>query len=149
MPISTPVPEEYARKFDSKSPSEYGQNQVFTGPYMIEHNAAGRLTGYRPNRFIRIVRNPQYEKNGDFRPAFLDKINIEEGNEDSNVASRRILDGNSLISGDGGVPPTVLRRALTQNKDQISLKPSGGFRYVSFDTKTKPFNDINVRKAVI
>jgi peptide/nickel transport system substrate-binding protein len=149
MPISAPVPEEYARRFDRENPSTYGQNQVFTGPYMIEHNSEGRLTGYRPNRFIRIVRNPQYQKAGDFRPAFVDRINIEEGNEDSNVASRRILDGQSLISGDGGVPPTVLRRALTQNKDQISLKPSGGFRYVSFDTKQAPFDDANVRKAVI
>src|SRR3712207_4743607 len=149
MPISAPVPEEYARKYDKESPSTYGNYQVFTGPYQIQHNAKGKLTGYRPNRFIRIERNPQYVKAGDFRPAFVDKINIEEGNEDSNVASRRILDGQSLISGDGGVPPTVLKRALTQNKDQISLKPSGGFRYVAFDTKSKPFDDINVRKAVI
>src|SRR3712207_6680600 len=122
MPISVPVPEEYARKYDKESPSTYGNYQVFTGPYQIKHNAQGKLTGYRPNRFIRIERNPQYVKAGDFRPAFVDAINIEEGNEDSNVASRRILDGQSLISGDGGVPPTVLKRALRSEEHTSELQ---------------------------
>jgi peptide/nickel transport system substrate-binding protein len=149
MPISAPVPKEYARKFDAKSESTYGNNQVFTGPYMIENDASGKLTGYKPGQLIHIVRNPNYQKVGDYRPAYVDEWTIQEGNEDSTVASRRILAGQSLISGDGGVPPAVLKQALQRNKSQISLKPSGGFRYVSLDTKAKPFDDINVRKAVI
>jgi len=149
MPISSPVPREYARRFDRESPSTYGQNQVFTGPYKIVTNEEGRLTGYQPNRRIEIVRNPQYEDVEDYRPAYLDRITVDEGNEDTNVAFRRILEGESLISGDGGAPPTILRRALTSAKQQISLKPSGGFRYVSFDTQQEPFDDINVRKAVV
>jgi peptide/nickel transport system substrate-binding protein len=149
MPISSPVPREYARRFDRESPSTYGQNQVFTGPYQIVHNAEGRLTGYQPNRRIEIERNPQYEDIEDYRPAYLDRITVDEGNEDTNVAFRRILEGESLVSGDGGAPPTILRRALTSAKEQISLKPSGGFRYVSFDTQQEPFDDVNVRKAVV
>src|SRR5215218_8792167 len=33
MPISIPVPQEYAKKFDAKNPSTYDQYAVFTGPY--------------------------------------------------------------------------------------------------------------------
>ena len=149
LPISAPVPKEYAERFDDESPSTYGQNQVFTGPYMIPHDEDGELTGYQPNRRIRIVRNPDYVKAGDFRPAFLDEIDVRAGNEDVPVAMRRILGGQSLISGDGGLPPAVLRTALRNNKEQISLKPSGGVRYVSMDTSRPPFDDINVRKAVV
>src|SRR5215210_6069860 len=34
MPITVPVPKEYAKKFDAESPSTYDQYTVFTGPYM-------------------------------------------------------------------------------------------------------------------
>ena len=149
MPISVPVPRDYARRFDRESPSTYGTNQVFTGPYMIEHNAEGELTGYRPGRRIQVVRNPQYQDVEDYRPAFLDRITIDEGNEDANVAFRRILEGQSLSGFDGGAPPTILRRALTGAKQQISMVPSGGWRFVALNTKVAPFDDINVRKAVV
>ena len=45
MPISIPVPKEYATPFDAKNPSEYGRHQVFTGPYKIETDDSGTLTG--------------------------------------------------------------------------------------------------------
>src|SRR3954449_926471 len=35
MPITTPVPEEYAAKFDKRTPSTYDQYTAFTGPYMV------------------------------------------------------------------------------------------------------------------
>ena len=47
LPLSAPVPEEYAAKFDTKNPSSYGQNQVATGPYMIENDASGKAIGYQ------------------------------------------------------------------------------------------------------
>ena len=39
LPGSAPVPREYAAKFDKNLPTTYGQNQVATGPYMIENDA--------------------------------------------------------------------------------------------------------------
>jgi peptide/nickel transport system substrate-binding protein len=150
MPITAPVPKEYAEKFDKKNPTTYGENQVATGPYMIENDAKGKLTGYKPGQLIHLVRNPSYQKAGDFRPAYVDEWVVQEGNDDTAVAARRILAGQSLVSGDGGTgTPAVLKQALQRNKPQISLKPSAAFRYVSFDTQSAPFDDINVRKAVI
>ncbi len=36
---TAPVPKEYAEKFDKETPTTYGENQVATGPYMIENDA--------------------------------------------------------------------------------------------------------------
>ena len=38
-----------------------------------------------------MVRNPNWDKDTDYRPAYLDSITIEEGNDDLTVASRRTL----------------------------------------------------------
>ena len=39
LPASAPVPEEYAKKFDAKNPSTYGNHVVSTGPYMVKNDA--------------------------------------------------------------------------------------------------------------
>ena len=87
------MPEEYASDFDAKQPSLYGQNQVATGPYMIENDASGKAIGYEAGRRIHLVRNPNWEKSTDYKPAYLDEIDMPQGNDDTTVASRRVLDG--------------------------------------------------------
>ena len=99
MPISVPVPKEYAQKYDKKTPSTYGEDHaVYTGPYMVESDAEGKAIGYVPGKRIHLVRNPDYAPVDDFRPAFVDEIDIQAGNEDTAVATRRILSGESLVS---------------------------------------------------
>jgi peptide/nickel transport system substrate-binding protein len=150
MPISVPVPEEYAKKFDAESPSTYDQHVVFTGPYMVKNDASGKVTGRDPGKRIDIVRNPNWNKDTDYRPAYLDEINIEEGNDDLTVASRRTLQGQSLMCCDSGQPPIpVLARALKQNKDQVGRVSGGGTRWIALNTTKKPFDNINIRKGVI
>ena len=51
---------------------------------------------------------------------------------------------------DSGQPPIpVLSRAITQNKEQIGRIPGGGTRWIALNTTKKPFDNINIRKAVI
>ena len=149
MPISAPVPKEYAEPFDKKNPSTYGLNQVATGPYMIQNNAEGKAIGYRPTRYIRLVRNPNWEKSLDYKPAYFDEIEIQEGNEDLAVAGRKILEGESLMNGDFNPEGAVLRQAITRHKDQIKIIPAGGGRWVAMNSKVKPFDNVNVRKGVV
>jgi peptide/nickel transport system substrate-binding protein len=150
MPITVPVPEEYAKKFDAKNPSTYDQYTVFTGPYMVRNNAEGKVVGRDPGKLIEMVRNPNWDPSTDFRPAYLDEIRIEEGNDDLTVASRRTLQGQDLMCCDSGQPPiAILRRALTSNKDQLGRVASGGTRWIALRTDKKPFDNVNVRKAVI
>jgi peptide/nickel transport system substrate-binding protein len=149
MPISIPVPKEYAMKFDRRNPSEYGNNQVFTGPYKIKNDAQGKLVGYQPGKRIEIVRNPEYTDVEDFRPAFADEWDIRAGNEDTAVAARRVLTGESLVTGDIEAPASQPKRLLQENEESLSAVSGGGWRMISMDTSRPPFDDVNVRKAVI
>jgi peptide/nickel transport system substrate-binding protein len=148
MPLAAPVPADYAKEFDAEKTSTYGQNQVATGPYMIENDSSGKAIGYEAGKRIHLVRNPNWNKDLDNRPAYVDEIDIQQGNDDATVMSRKILDGENMINGDQPPPPAVLRTALTRQKEQIELVPSGGGRWISMNTTVKPFDDINVRKAV-
>jgi len=150
MPISVPVPKEYAQRYDRETPSTYGEGHaVYTGPYMVESDAEGKATGYNPGRSIRLVRNPSYAKAGDFRPAYLDEIEILAGNEDTSVATRRVLSGEGLATGDIQPPASQLKRLLESNKAELSAVSGGGWRVISLDTSRPPFDDLNVRKAVL
>ena len=150
MPIAIPVPKEYAQKYDKTTPSTYGEEHaVYTGPYMVESDDQGKAIGYVPGKRIHLVRNPDYTPVDDFRPAFLDEIDIQAGNEDNAVATRRVLSGESLALGELEPPSSQLKRLLQSNKPELSAVPGGGWRDIAMDTSRPPFNDINVRKAVI
>jgi peptide/nickel transport system substrate-binding protein len=149
LPITAPVPEEYARKFDAASPSTYLSHQVFTGPYQVKNDAKGNLTGYEPKKRIQLVRNPNWDPKTDFRPAFVNAIDIREGNEDTVTDSLRVLKGKSMLSGDYSVPPDALRQGVQRYPSQVALPPGGSIRYMALNTRIPPFNDPNIRKAVI
>jgi peptide/nickel transport system substrate-binding protein len=149
MPAAAPVPEEYAAKFDKQQPSTYGQHQVATGPYMIENDASGKLTGYKPGSEIHLVRNPNWDKSTDYKPAYLDSITIKEGS-DPDVAARQIVDGSHMVTGDFQLTSSTLQRVSRQNKDLLVITPpTGRYRYIAFNTTKKPFDNVNVRKAII
>jgi len=164
LPISAPVPEEYAKEFDAKNPSTYGQYVAFTGPYMVQNDCvdesgkvvnedcSGELTGYTPGKEIKLVRNPNWdgEATGDFRPAYLDSIDIQEGFTDTASASRKILNGEDQVAGDFPPPKAVLQEAAQEGEPgQLQLPELPGYRHISMRTDKPPFDDINVRKAVI
>jgi peptide/nickel transport system substrate-binding protein len=148
MPLSAPVPKEYAAKYDKPNPSLYGQYQIASGPYMIENDASGKAIGYEPAKRIHLVRNPNWDKSTDFRPAYLDEIDMPQGN-DTTVASRKIIDGSNMVSGDFSAPPAVLKTILSKDKSLLELVANGGARWVSMNTKIKPFDNLDVRKAVV
>jgi peptide/nickel transport system substrate-binding protein len=150
LPISVPVPADYAGPFDAKSPSTYDSYVAFSGPYMVRNDGEGKVVGRRAGQSIELVRNPNWTpESGDVRPAYLDRILIEEGNEDTAVAGRRVLQGSRVVLGDGAPPAQLLTSAVRQTPDQVALVSAGGWRHIALNSKIKPFDDIDVRKAVI
>ena len=150
MPASAPVPEEYAKKFDAENPSAYGKHVVATGPYMVQNDAQGNLTGWKPNESIKLVRNPNWDAKTDYKPAYLDTITIQEG-VDPQVASRQILSGQGMASGDFQIPAETLAqtsRNPAQKAQLVLTPPTGRYRYISLNTRNKPFDNVNVRKAI-
>ncbi len=151
MPITVPVPQEYAKRFDAQTPTEYDRYAAFTGPYMVRNDPrTGEAVGHRPGERIQLVRNPNWKRDTDYRPAFLDSIDIEEGNAGPVVAAKRTLGGQGLLCCDlAQPPPTILRQALARHPDQLGRTPAGGTRWVAMNTTVKPFDNLDVRKAVI
>lgn len=148
---TTPVPESYAAKFDKGTTSSYGMHQVFVGPYMISGAGSGTVpsSGYQVGKLLDLVRNPSWNRSTDpIRPAHFDSITFKGGN-DITVASRQILSGQSMMSGDFAAPPAaILRQGLTTQKSQFQISPSGGNRFIALNTTVKPLNNLNFRRAI-
>ena len=147
LPYTVPVPEEYAKKFDEKKPSEYANNQVATGPYMLKANAAGKILGigYQPGKSATLVRNPNWNRSLDFRPAYLDQINISIGG-DPNVIGRQVLEGSHMVQSDTPAAP-ILKLAYEQHRGQLQITPGSGDRYIAINNTDGPFKNVNLRRA--
>jgi len=141
LPLTAPVPEEYAKKYDAHSPSVFDTDptkQAFTGPYII--------SDYSTTKGITLKRNPNWSASTDFRPAYVDEIDWKTGGDASVVAKQTVASPNQLMM--DGPPPDVLQQVYTNNRSQVAFVPLGE-RYVALNTQKPPFNNINVRKAVI
>lgn len=142
MPITVPVPREVATPLDRRRYSRYDEAVAFTGPYTV--------TRRDPGFAIELERNPNWDPAADFRPAYLDSIRIEEGNVNLTKASRRALGGSGLLCCDAGQPPLpVLRSALRERSAQVHRVAGGGTRWIALNTRIRPFDDVNVRRAVV
>jgi peptide/nickel transport system substrate-binding protein len=142
LPASSPVPQGYAAKYDSKTPSStYGQHQIDVGPYYI--------ASYQPGKQIVIDRNPNYTAGSDYRPAYVDKIIVQEGFSDENSAVTKIVTGSSMVNFDFTATGESLKTTVQQHPNQLSLTPGGGNRYIALNTTKPPFNNVNTRKAVL
>jgi peptide/nickel transport system substrate-binding protein len=148
MPITMPVPEEYASKFDAKNPSTYNTHVVATGPYMVKNDAQGNTVGYKAGRSIDLVRNPNWDKSTDYRPAYLDEIDLTTNEADASIAAQQVLSGSHQTL-DTDPPAAELREAVTSKKGQFVQVPSGGYRWLPLNTTIKPLDNINVRKAIL
>jgi peptide/nickel transport system substrate-binding protein len=148
LPATAPVPEEYARRFDARSPSTYTTHVVATGPYMVRNDRAGATVGYQPGRSIELVRNPSWDRATDRRPARLDAIRLRTNASDTTIAARQVLGGRHLAL-DGPPPPTVLKRVVRSGGAQAARVPAGGYRFLPLNTTLKPFDDVDVRRAVL
>ena len=148
MPITMPVPEEYAKKFDAKNPSTYNTHVVATGPYMVKNDAQGNLTGYQAGKSIDLVRNPNWDKSTDYKPAYLDEIQMTTNESDASIAAQQVLTGSHQAL-DTNPPAAQLKDAVTNRKGQFVQLPGGGYRYFPLNTTIKPLDNVNVRRAIV
>src|SRR4051812_8364233 len=148
MPITMPVPEEYAKKYDAKNPSTYNTHVVSTGPYMVKNDAQGNTVGYQAGKSIDLVRNPNWDKSTDFKPAFFDGIQMTTNDSNAAVSAQQVLTGSHLAL-DTNPPSAQLRDAVTNRKGQFIQLPGGGYRYFPLNNTIKPLDNINVRRAIV
>jgi len=147
LALSAPVPKEFAAKFDAKKPTEYGNYQVATGPYMLQSDGAGKVLGigYQPGKSATLVRNPNWSAATDSRPAYLDQINVKIGG-DATVIGRQVLEGSSMVQNEAPAQ-SIVKLAYEKFRKQLEISPGAGDHYIAVDNKQGPFADINLRKA--
>jgi peptide/nickel transport system substrate-binding protein len=148
LPLSAPVPKEYAEKFDARAPSDYADYQVATGPYMLKNDAAGKVLGigYVPGKSATLVRNPNWTASTDARPAYLNEIQIKMGG-DGIVIGRQVLEGSGIVDAEAAPQPTV-KLAYEKFKSQMEISPGAGMHYIALNNKQGPFANIDLRKAL-
>ncbi|HEX4438099.1 MAG TPA: ABC transporter substrate-binding protein [Solirubrobacteraceae bacterium] len=148
LPLSAPVPKEYAAPFDAHSPSDYGNHQVATGPYMIKANSAGKVLdiGYIPGNSMTLVRNPNWEASTDTRPAYLDQIDIKIGGSQA-VIGRQVLEGSDIVENEPPAQSSV-EQAAKSLPSQLEISPGSQSHYIALNNKTGPFKNIDLRKAL-
>ncbi|MEA2433367.1 MAG: peptide/nickel transport system substrate-binding protein [Actinomycetota bacterium] len=144
MPVTVPVPKEYAEPFDQEKPSSYDTHVAFTGPYMIRNDAEGNLVGLGDD--IEIVRNPNWDPATDYRPAYLDEITFKPGRDVTRMATQT-FNGSHLLCCDAS-PVDVVNEFRSRYPDQIGSAPGHGTRWVSFNTTIRPLTNLNIRKAL-
>lgn len=151
MTNTAPVPKEYAAKYDNKTTSDYGLFQAATGPYMFEADSSGNIRGrgYTPGRQMKLVRNPNWSARSDYRPAYVDTIEVKMGFNDTAVGIRQILNGTADGTGDlVNLPGPTLKQVTTSSQNKNNwYRWSNGWGYIGLNTKKAPFDNVNVRRA--
>lgn len=154
MPITIPVPKEFAGPMDRHAPTTYGtQAEVFTGPYMLESNLKTGVfagLGYQPGKSATLVRNPNWNPTtytSLYRPpAYLDRVNIDIGGN-STVIGQQVLDGSDSVQLDQPAHDAI-EAAYKSHPSQITFTPGAGIYYVALDNAHGPFQNENLRKAL-
>lgn len=149
LPLSAPVPKEYAEKFDKNKPSNYAAYEVATGPYMLKNNAEGKVLGigYIPGKSATLVRNPNWNASTDYRPAYLNEIQVKIGGT-STVLGRQVLEGTNIVQNESAVAQPNVRLAAEKFKSQLEISPGGGAHYIGVNNAHGPFKNVDLRKAL-
>jgi peptide/nickel transport system substrate-binding protein len=148
LPLSAPVPKSFAAPLDKHSPTTYGsQFLVASGPYMIKSNTQGLFSGigYQTGKSLTLVRNPNWKASTDFRPAYLDQINVNIGG-DATVIGQQVLKGSNSVQLDTPAQ-SIVKLAYESYPAQIVFTPGSGDHYAALDTAHGVFSNVDLRKA--
>ena len=149
LPLSAPVPESFARRFDAHTPTSYGTTYlVASGPYMMKSDRSGRIAGvgYESGKSATLVRNPNWNSTTDYRPAYLDQINIRIGGS-AIAVGEQVLKGSDSIELDTP-PPSIVDQAYHSYPSQVTFTYGLGSDYLALNNASGPMKNVNVRKAI-
>jgi peptide/nickel transport system substrate-binding protein len=142
MPGTSPVPQDFAQKYDSQKDSDYDSHVVFSGPYYV--------ASYTPQEHVLLKRNTEWDPaTDDVRKAYVDQVDWKQGFENS-VCVQKVLDNDYDTAVDCDPEGAQLQKVVTQpdykKRFFNGLEPCTG--YVFLNTTVEPFDDIKVRQAV-
>ncbi len=109
-----------------------------SGPYTIQK--------YVPNRTVTMVRNPNYQELDGIPKGNPDKITLNVIEEDS-AALQSVIDGRNDYNFHP-IPVDRLGEVQSKYADQLKLYTPANTYYYFMNTRLKPFDKLEVRKAV-
>jgi peptide/nickel transport system substrate-binding protein len=141
LPVSSPVPRAFARRYDRHATSQYDRHMVATGPYEVVE--------YHPGVSVVLARNPNWRRKTDYRRAPADRIVVHFDSGDPTVTARQILATRRTLDGGGlDLPPALKAEVARAHPHQYELLDTGAYAYVALSPRVPPFDNINVRRAV-
>ena len=112
LPISAPVPEEYAKEFDAENPSTYGQHVAFTGPYMVENDPMRRADRLHAGQGDQARSEPELGcRPPTFGPRTWTRSTSRRASRTCLGVAARSSTASAQMSGDFPPSPTVLKEA--------------------------------------
>ncbi len=111
-------------------------------PENVQVNGPFKLTEWRSNDYVHIVKNPSFYDAAD---VCLDDI-YYYAITDNNTAERQVREGKLDINND--FPGQKLEFLNKQLPGYVHIHPYLGTTYYAFNTRRKPFDDARVRNAL-
>jgi peptide/nickel transport system substrate-binding protein len=148
LPLSAPVPESFAGPLDKHSPTTYGTTYLAaSGPYMIKSDSTGKFAGigYQTGKSLTLVRNPNWSASTDWRPAYLNQINVDIGGS-STVIGQQVLKGSNSVQLDTPAQ-SIVKLAYESYPSQITFTSGTGDHYAALNSAAGPFKNVNLRRA--
>ncbi len=153
MPITMPVPEEYAKKFDAKQPVDVRPVRRLHRPVHGQERPQDRQGDRLRCRASRSTSSAT--RTGTSRPTTVPPTSTRSTSRRATTtwrrAARRALNGSDadLLRRRRAAGAGAQAGRRSSYKDQLIFVPAGGTRYIALNTTIKPFDNVNVRKAVI
>jgi len=159
MPATAAMPEEVAGCFTTAG--DYGRYVIATGPYMIKGQDKLDITsceslkpvsGYDPDRFMVLVRNPSYDASTDspeVRAANVDAVTISINTSTDDIFSK--VQAGELDGSWASAPSDAILLQYVNNpdlQDNIHSNPSETMYFITMNMIVPPFDDVRVRRAV-
>ena len=150
LPLTAPVPKEYAEKFDKNKPSNYAAYEVATGPYMLKNDAEGKVlgVGYIPGKSATLVRNPNWNPKTDYRPAYLNEIDVKIGGTSAVIGRAGARRHQRRPERIGGRPVDRQGSRPKSTSRSWRSRPARASHYIGVNNKVGPFKNIDLRKAL-
>ncbi|MCS5736311.1 ABC transporter substrate-binding protein [Herbiconiux daphne] len=145
----SPLPEEVVSQYFPDS-LEYRQNYVSSGPYKIE--------SYEPNKSIAITKVADYNAEGDPRPSYIDRFEIDFSYSTADAVSQAIQTGTVDIGFYvSPYPAQVVQSYQDTQPENLHISPSGSQTFISINNPNegepltdgqKALKDLKVRQAL-
>lgn len=126
------------KAYEREGENKFGEHPVGLGPFMLKSASSG-------NAVTTYVRNPYYTHIEKGQP-YLDELVLDDVESD-NTRILGVLSGNAQIA--QAIPYSQVPTLKHDSGVKLLIGPLWGASYISYNRNKAPYNEVNVRKALM